>query len=88
MRKARAVATAKDSGAYVTAGCLSASLGYSAPKPSNLPSNLAVVLWLPEEASKAVGVALTGSPSVARSMMNTVLEKKLAVFGSLAPRCC
>ena len=84
MRKARAVATAKDSGAYVTAGCLSASLGYSAPKPSNLPSNLAVVLWLPEEAPKAsaslpsrVGHVL---PAVQRVLMSTEASPPDAIF--------
>ena len=84
MRKARAVATAKDSGAYVTAGCLSASLGYSSPKPSNLPSNLAVVLWLPEEAPKAsaslpsrVGHVL---PAVQRVLMSTEASPPDAIF--------
>ena len=84
MRKARAVATAKDSGAYVTAGCLSASLGYSSPKPSNLPSKLAVILWLPEEAPKAsaslpsrVGHVL---PAVQRVLMSTEASPPDAIF--------
>ena len=74
MRKARQVASAKAAGAYSTAGCLSATLGYSPLKPTQLPDHIAVVLWLPEAASKPgtlparVGKTL---PAVQRVLMST-----------------
>ena len=48
MRKAKEVERAKSTGAYATPVCLVASLGYSPVKPSQLPPDVAVVLWLPE----------------------------------------
>ena len=53
MRKAKQVEKAKAAGAFATARCLSASLGYSSIKPYHLPDRIAVVLWLPEASSSS-----------------------------------
>jgi G3E family GTPase len=74
-RKAREVASAKSAGAYATAGCLSASLGYSPIKSSQLPGHIAVVLWLPEAAAKPATPLLARLgpilPAVQRVLMTT-----------------
>jgi hypothetical protein len=47
-RKAKEVALARSAGVYTEPGCLLASLGYSQIKATKLPSDVAIVLWLPE----------------------------------------
>ena len=76
--EARAVATAKDSGAYVTAGCLSASLGYSSPKPSNLPSNLAVDLTLRRTRRNVWRHFLARGPRAARRATRAHVDPKVS----------
>ena len=66
MRKAREVSNAKASGAYTTAGVLSASLSYSPIKPAQLPSSVAIVLWLPEAAPHPKATTLTSRLAAAR----------------------
>jgi G3E family GTPase len=75
-RKAREVAKAHSAGAFSTAGCLAASLGYSPLKPTQLPPDIAVVLWLPETPAQAGGTSLSyrvGAvlPAVQRVLMAT-----------------
>eukprot|EP00900_Chrysochromulina_parva_P000575 jgi/Chrpa1/10518/Chrysochromulina_OHIO_Genome00020607-RA len=80
-RKDRDVAKAKETGAFATAQCLVAYLGYSPIKPTQMPPDLAVVLWLPEPAAQpkrtewshpgvgpSVGLIL---PAVQRVLMTT-----------------
>ena len=80
-RKDREVAKAKETGAFATAQCLVAYLGYSPIKPTQMPPDLAVVLWLPEPAAQpkrtewshpgvgpSVGLIL---PAVQRVLMTT-----------------
>ena len=73
-RKARDVAKSSAAGEYATAQCLVANIGYSPIKPTQLPQDIAIVLWLPEAAVKAstlssrVGPLL---PAVQRVMMAT-----------------
>ena len=47
-RKVREVAQARSTNRYEAPGCLVASLGYSSIKPTQLPDDVAIVLWLPE----------------------------------------
>lgn len=47
-RKAKEIERAKQLGTFSTPGCLVATLGYSQIKHPQLPTNIAIVLWLPK----------------------------------------
>ena len=75
-RKARDVAAAIAAGEYATAQCLVANIGYSSLKPKKMPSDIAIVLWLPDAAVQP-GATLIGQrvapllPAVQRILMTT-----------------
>lgn len=74
-RKVREVAQARSTNRYEAPGCLVASLGYSPIKPTQLPDDVAIVLWLPETEviprpdtlAKRLGSVL---PAIQRVLMN------------------
>ena len=88
MRKRQEVSAAKAVGAFATARCYSASLGYSSIKPLHLPERIAVVLWLPEASSSKPAASLAipeeglakTLPAVHRVLMSAAASSPGAVF--------